>query len=433
MNIWLLVKREIAHKKIGFLTGVFSLIIATAGFIAGTTLLGNHDAATEKIRIEMERELRSEMTEQEDYYRRIMRDMGYNVLIIHKEQDLSELRRLGHPTTYFDYEDVWKLAHGEVETLNHLLPVLQERIRWREQDMEIMLSGIRGQVPVFTKPQFLTDDDQYRSPITERVPDGKADLGYTVAITLELRPGDTITIQGQSFQVNRIFNQRGTTDDITVWIPLEKAQTILGKTGKINGIFALECVCDLDELGGITEEVTAILPHTQVFEFTSLIAARAGVRHRAEQAHREVIESVMAHREASRREMERLASIIVPLLVFGAGIWIFLLIYNNMRERRAEIGIYRAVGYLRVTILKIFLAKSLIMGLVGGVLGCLLGLGFGIYWSDLESAGGLMFPLVSPSLLLAGLLLAPVLSFTAGFLPAVLASNQQPAVILREE
>jgi len=433
MSIWLLVKREIAHKKIGFLTGVLSLVIATAGFVAGTTLLRSHDLATEQVQIEMERELRAEMTQQEDFYRRTMRDMGYNVLIIHNEQNESELRTLGHPTTYMDYEDVWKLAEGDLETLNHLLPVLQEKMYWNEADLDIMLTGIRGQVPVFSKPEFLTEDDEYRSPITERVPEGKADIGYALAVSLELATGDPVTIQGETFRVNRIYPQRGTTDDITVWIPLDRAQYLLGREGKINGIFALECVCDLDEIGGISEEVTAILPHTKVFEFTSLIAVRADVRKRAEEAHHEVVRSIMAQREALRSEMERFASVVIPLLVVGAGVWIFLLIYNNMRERRSEIGIFRAVGYMRSAVLKIFLIKALIMGLAGGIIGCILGIALGFSWSETELAVGGIAGIISTQALLAGLLLAPVLAFTAGLLPAVMAANQDPAVILRED
>lgn len=433
MTVWLLVKKEIAHRKITFLTGVLSLVVATAGLVAAATLLRSHDLVTEQLHIEMERQLRDEMTRQEDFYRRTMRDMGYNVLVMHKDQSESELRTLGHPTTYMPYDDVWKLAHGNLETLNHLLPVLQEKVHWPESGVDIMLTGIRGQVPVFSKPEFLTDDDEYRSPITERVPDGSADIGYALAVSEQLTPGDAITIMGETFEVHRIYPQRGTSDDITIWIPLDRAQHLLQRDGKINGIFALECVCDLDDIGGITKEVTSILPHTKVFEFTSLIAARAHVRQRAEEAHSQVVFSVMSQREAVRSEKERFASVIIPLLAFGAGVWIFLLIYNNMRERRTEIGVFRAVGYKRASVLNIFLIKALIMGLAGGILGCLSGAALGYLLTATEPAEAALTQIVPAQALLAGLLLAPALAFTAGILPAVMAANQDPAVILREE
>jgi len=434
MNLWLIIKSEFKHNRFTLLSGILSLIVATAGFVGILTLLQGHDVLTEQIVLEKEKELRREMTELEDDYRRIMRRMGYNVLVLHEDQSISELNTRGYPTTYMDYEDAWTLAESDIETLNHLLPVLQEAIYWEDHDMDIILSGVRGQVPVYSKPEFLTEDmEEYRNPIMERVPDGKVDVGYTVAQSLRLEPGETIHIKGEEFSVNQIYDHQGTTHDITVWIPLAKAQEFLGKEGKINGIFALECVCDLDQLGMITEEVQKALPHAQVFEFSSLVAARADVRQRASLLHQNVIESVMEQRLSLRREKEQMASIVVPLLILGAMIWIFILIYNNVRERKSEIGILRAVGVTRNQILLIFLGKAVLMGVVGGLAGSFAGILIGISGSGLEHTGVGWGELVNPMLVLYGCLLAPLLSLAAGFIPAILASNRDPAVILREE
>lgn len=433
MNIWLLVKREIRHRTLGFLTGIVSLAVATAGLVAGVNLLRAHQLATEQTLLETERELRSEMTALEDRYRRIMRDMGHNVLIVHRDQDMARLRSRGYPDTYLDDDDVWKLAHGDVTTLNHLLPVLQERMQWPEKQIDIMLSGIRGQVPVFTKPEFLTDDGQYRSPITERVAPGTADVGATVARALNLRSGDPVVLSGHSFTVNQVYAPRGTVEDITVTVPLEAAQDMLGRPGKINGIFALECVCDLDELGGLHKEVEAILPHAKVYEYSSLIVARAGVRKRAEEAHRQVVRAVTVHRESMRRDKQRLAAVVVPLLFAGASVWIFFLIFSNVRERRHEIGILRAVGGTRLMVLRVFLLKALILGLAGGFIGCLLGVWLAFAWAEAGLPLSQLPAMIDARGVVAGLLLAPVLSCTAALVPAVKAANLDPAVILREE
>ncbi len=433
MKIWKLISREIAYRKLGFMAGLLSLTVATAVLVALAMQLRAHDLTTEQTLLETERELRAEMTQLEDRYRRIMRDMGHNVLILNREQDMAEFRRLGHPNTYLEYEDAWRLAHGEVTTLNHLLPVLQERVLWQEKKIEVMLSGIRGQVPVFTKPEFLTEDDEYRSPIVPRIPDGMADLGADIAVRLELRPDDSIVLNGQSLTVNRVHAHRGSDDDITVTVPLHHAQDILGRPGKINGIFALECVCDLDELGRIHDEVAAILPHARVYEFTSLIAPRAEVRQQAEAAHRQVVDAAMRQRDRMREGKERLAAVIVPLLALGAGLWIFLLVFNSVRERRYEIGVLRAVGFSRVKILWIFLAKAWSMGVLGGMLGVLVGLSVGLAWHGGDSAGWRLPELIDPAILLLGLLLAPVLATMAALLPAVMAARLDPALILREE
>lgn len=433
MSLWLIIRRELVHNTFVFISGLLSLVIATTGVVGILTLLHGHDLATESIVLEKEKELRREMMELEDDYRRIMRRMGYNVLVLHEDQSISELKSLGYPTTYLQYEDAWKLAESDIETLNHLLPVLQEKIYWDEKDTEVMISGVRGQVPVYSKPEFLTDDFEYRNPIMERIPEGKADVGYSLAVQLQLTPGDIIHIRGTEFEVNQVYDHQGTSNDITVWIPLDQAQAILGREGLINGILALECVCDLEQLGLITEEVTGALPHAQVFEFSSLVAARADVRQRAANVHETVVASVVHQRMSMRREKERLASVLVPLLITGAGLWIFFLIYNNVRQRRPEIGILRAVGLTRKQILMIFLGKVVTMGAIAGIVGLVAGLLLGAAGTGFDYTASQLGGFLNIPLLLSGLFLAPVLSFTAGFIPAVIASNQDPAVILREE
>ena len=429
----MIIKNELAYKKFGFITGVLSLVIATAGFVGALILLRGDALATEQLFIDKERELRAEMLQLEDDYRIIMRNMGYNVLILNGEQSISELERSGYASTYLDYEDVWKIAESGIKTLNHLLPVLQEKVYWEEKNTEILLTGIRGQVPVYSKPAHLTDDHEYRSPIMERVPEGKADLGEEVALSLNLRPGDSFNIKGEEFEVNRVYSRRGTRDDLSVWIPLDKAQSILDRPGKINGILALECVCATEELGQVTREVKEVLPHAQVFEFSSLIAARADVRQRAAKLHEEILHAEMAHQMELREEKERLASVLIILLIAGASVWIFVLIFNNVRERKHEIGILRAIGFSRLKVLQIFLGKSALMGIVAGIIGCLTGALVGVLWSGFELSSGGQGSLISPPVIILGLFLAPVLALTAGLLPSVLAANQDPADILSEQ
>ena len=433
MNIWLIIKRELGHKKYGFITGVLSLIIATAGVVAATILLRGDELATEQMFIQKEKELREKMVRLEDDYRKIMREMGYNVLILNSEQSIAELEKEGYATTYLDYEDVWKIAESGIKTLNHLLPILQERIYWEKKNADILLTGIEGQVPVYSKPAHLTGDDEYRSPIMERVPEGKANIGKEIAVSLNISSGDTIRIKGEEFEVNRIYPKKGTSDDLSIWIPLNKAQSILGRPDKINGILALQCVCNTEDMGQLKEDVKAVLPQTKVFEFSSLITARADVRERAAALHEKMISDEMENQKEMRQKKERMASILVIFLIAGASVWIFVQILNNVRERKYEIGILRGIGFRREQVLSIFLGKSALMGLVAGIAGCLAGIWLGLMWSSIEFPNIGSANLISSSTIILGLLLAPILALTAGFLPSVMAANQDPAVILSEQ
>ena len=113
----------------------------------------------------------------------------------------------------------------------------------------------------------------------------------------------------------------------------------------------------------------------------------------------------------------------MPLALLGAAVWIGFLAFTNVRERSIEIGILRALGLRSWQVLVLFLSRALVTGLVGA------GIGF---------AGGVLatmpaMPDIQLPWLPAVLLAAPILAALAGWLPALIAAQQDPATILSKE
>ena len=77
---------------------------------------------------------------------------------------------------------------------------------------------------------------------------------------------------------------------------------------------------------------------------------------------------------------------LVPVVMVGAAVWVALLSWGNVRERRPEIGILRALGLGSRQILLVFLSRAVLMGLAGGGLGCAAGVLIGAFWRE-DSAG----------------------------------------------
>jgi len=61
------------------------------------------------------------------------------------------------------------------------------------------------------------------------------------------------------------------------------------------------------------------------------------------------------------------------LIVLVAGVGIMVSIYNSMSDRRRDIAVMRALGADRRQVRKIVLCESILLSLVGGVLGMILG------------------------------------------------------------
>ena len=273
MNLYRLVFREILHRKLSFSLGVVSAAAAVACLVAELAILQKHDARTEQVITAKEAETRQEMAKLEDDYRKLTLKMGFNVLILPKGQDLSDLYADDFASKYMPEEYATRLAKSRVATINHVLPSLQQKVKWPECERTVLLMGVRGEVYIQSKQQ---------KPLLEPVAPGTMILGHELARNLALKAGDKTKLMGREFTVTKVNAERGNKDDITVWISLAEAQEMLGKPGLINGILALDCTCDtVDRLGRIRPEIARILPDTQLIEYASQALARAEARQRA--------------------------------------------------------------------------------------------------------------------------------------------------------
>jgi ABC-type lipoprotein release transport system permease subunit len=260
-----------------------------------------------------------------------------------------------------------------------------------------------------------------------------------LAEEMALKPNDEVLFRGQTFRVEKIHPQRGSKDDITVWIDLEAAQGILGLAGRINMIQALECNCaSVDRLAEIQAEISGLLGNeVQVIELSTTAIARAKAREGVKAEGQATIDRWRSEGQAMIGRLERLASVLLPLVIIGASTLVGLLSLLNVRERRAEIGILRALGTGTRKIMTLFVTKALILGALGSVVGY--ALGFLGAWS-LDMPGAWSIPdtqgtsaIFRPELLICVLLVTPMLAAIASWLPAIAAAQQDPAVVLREE
>lgn len=121
-------------------------------------------------------------------------------------------------------------------------------------------------------------------------------------------------------------------------------------------------------------------------------------------------------------------------LIIG-GIGIANTMYTSVLERTREIGTMKAVGAQNKDILWIFLIESGLLGLVGGLLGVILGMGFAFivgYVGDIAFGQHILEVTISWTLLFGALAFSFVLGITAGVLPAIQASKLNPTEALRK-
>jgi putative ABC transport system permease protein len=128
----------------------------------------------------------------------------------------------------------------------------------------------------------------------------------------------------------------------------------------------------------------------------------------------------------------------ISLLVAGIGIMNIMIV--SLIERTREIGILKALGMKSRTVLTIFLGESVIIGLIGAVVGIILGwilanvtarvLGSGVFGGG---GGFKITPLLTPEVLVGALVFGIGISVIFALYPAWRASKLKPVEALRYE
>jgi hypothetical protein len=430
MSIWRLVVHEILYRKLSFGLGVLSVAVAVGCLVGAVVLLVVHDLRAERVFAEHQAKAAKDLAELEDEIRKITKNLGFNVRILPKDVNLLQFYAADYADKYMPQEYAERLSKAKIVTINHLLPTLQQKVEWPEQKTFVVVIGTVGELPMLYQSR--------KKPIQDIVPKGKIVLGYLLHDRLSkakgrpLKTGDPVEFQGKTFTVYKLHPKRGDQDDITLWLHLHQAQDMLNKTGLINGILALGCNCaDLDRLGTIRKEIEAILPDTQVEEFETKATARAETRNKVAAEAQAAMTRLKGNQTDVRREKEAFAAVLVPLVLIACCVWLGLLAWNNVRERKTEIGLLRALGLRTEQLFVLFLSRALLIGLVGAVLGLAAAFLAVTAWDPI--AGQNLEATLDPALLVAVLVGAPLIGCLACWLPALLATRQDPAAVLQTD
>lgn len=427
MTVHKLVISEIALRKGNFALAMLSVCVAVGSLIGTLTLLRVDQADTDELLKQKEALVEKAGAELEDAMRKITKGLGFNVVILPENQDLNEMNLEGSLSQSMPESYVDRLAQSDIVTVNHLLPTVIKKLIWPETKLPVIVYGTRGEVPIQHR--------DLKKPLLDAVPRGKMIVGYEVSQQLELSEGDDVVLLGADFSVIKTHSQRGTVDDSTVWINLAQAQELFGMQNLVHAIQALECHCAGDRITEIRKEIAAILPGTQVIERGAPALARAEARNTAKETAEANLEREKRGRAALRGQRERFAAIMVPVILLASAMWIGFLAFGNVRDRREEIGVLRALGYRTRQILGLFLGKSLLVAVIGALIGYgggyLVGLGVGT--ENQELGHGLMAEFFAPTDLLIALLMAVFISAAGSWVPAIMAARQDPALILQRD
>jgi putative ABC transport system permease protein len=193
-------------------------------------------------------------------------------------------------------------------------------------------------------------------------------LGERVATRLGEKAGEEITLAGRPLRVIGILSTGGAEDDEVV-APLALAQEILGRAGAVRRVYVSALTKPEDAFGrrdpkslsGAIYDRWYCTPYPQSIAFQLAEA----IPH----SHAEQIRQVSQNEGAVLTRIEGLIFLITLAALFASALAVSAAMATTIFERRAEVGLMKALGAGKLAVASIFFAEATLLALLGGLAG----------------------------------------------------------------
>lgn len=391
--------KELKHRRSSLISG---LIAITLGIAVIVGIRAVTEASEHAVAVKMD-------------------SLGANVLVLPQGASVVDYHAADIDAPTFPEEYVERMVTSGLLGVEHISPKLTRRVKIGS--VPIVLTGVLPDSEVATKPVWLLDSDAAApehecagssgacaDPRLQRVPIetlGPSDclLGSGVADRLKLESGSQIEVEGEMLSVIGVMGPTGTVDDDRLYMHLHAMQKLLKVGSQISVIEVMGCCSVVGE--GMLSSLRNILPDTRVTSISQIVSTQV----------------------ETNRLMDRLSwgVLIIVLLVGGLSIGNYM--WANVNQRRREIGILRMLGAKRSSILGLLLAKALVLGILGGLIGYALGT-LAVVWFGPDVLGIEVQAL--PAWIGISIMLATVVAVFGSLLPAWLASRFDPSANMQE-
>ena len=237
-------------------------------------------------------------------------------------------------------------------------------------------------------------------------------LGAEFAQKLRVSPGDTVTVSGgegtivSDYRVSGIVRTGGNEENF-VFVSLGDLQGIKNRPDEIS-LAQVSVVAGQEDLARAEAKIRADVPGTEP----------------------QLVKQIAQSQDTVLGKLQALVLIVTIVVLVLTLICVSTTMMAIVTERRKEIGLKKALGADNRNIVAEFFGEGCLLGALGGVLGS----GFGYLFAESVSVNvfgrGIEF---SATIVVVALVMSIFVTGVASLLPVRIATNVDPAIILRGE
>jgi putative ABC transport system permease protein len=254
-------------------------------------------------------------------------------------------------------------------------------------------------------------------------------LGERLAARLSAKSGDEVTLSDRTLHVSGVLSTGAGEDDQIVG-PIALAQEILGKPGAVRRVYVSALTKPEDafarrdpkSMSGAVYDRWYCSPYPQSIAFQ--------LQEAIPNSHAEQIRQVAQNEGAVLTRIEGLLFLITLAALFASALAVSAAMATAIFERRAEVGLMKALGAGRVAVASVFFAEATLLASIGGCVGFAAGallarqIGRSIFNSQIT---------ISPALLPLILAIAVIVTFAGSAAAIRSAMRLDPVFALRGE
>lgn len=193
-------------------------------------------------------------------------------------------------------------------------------------------------------------------------------VGEKLAGRLGEKSGNELLVSGRQFRVSGILSTGGAEDDQLV-APLAIAQEILGKPGAVRRVYVSALTKPEDalarrdpkSLSGPMYDRWYCSPYPQSIAYQ----LQEAIPH----SHAEQIRQVAQNEGTVLTRIEGLIFLITLAALLASALAVSAAMATAIFERRAEVGLMKALGASKLVVASIFFAEATLLALIGGLAG----------------------------------------------------------------